>query len=137
MITWKLKNINKLKYIPILLRFSIAKDLAAFSNPSFFPCSKHPFTVNVSNPKELDKRNLSDSEDIIRSGSEDVVVNSLEKISINTIWLMSSNFIAMFLNIDIGLRFFAIFIKYLLLFLNIRFWYALNKLLSSEKSILL
>ena len=55
---------------PILFKFSMDNDRAAFENPDSLSSSKHPFTVRVSNPNELLSTKSSNSEDIERSGSE-------------------------------------------------------------------
>ena len=52
---FKLRNINGLNFIPILLRFSIVSDLEALINPFLTPSSKHPLTVSVSKPNGYNK----------------------------------------------------------------------------------
>ena len=53
--------------MPILLRFSIAKDLLTFMKPLLFSSSKHPLIVRVSNPNGKLKINFRDSEDMTKS----------------------------------------------------------------------
>ena len=52
--------------MPILFRFSIAKDLVALIKPLLFYSLNHPFTVRVSNPNGRFKINFKDSEDITK-----------------------------------------------------------------------
>ena len=56
-----------LNSIPILFRFSRARDLENLENPESLTSSKHPLTVKVSKPNVLLIKKFRDSECILIS----------------------------------------------------------------------